>query len=361
MRYAAPVIKVLLLADTHLGFDLPSRPRSERRRRGPDFFAMTRLGLAPALRGEVDLVVHGGDLLYRSKVPASLVRAALEPLLEVADCGVPVVLVPGNHERSALPYPMLASHEHLHVLDRPRTAVLHLGGARVAVAGFPCERDDIRDRFQALVRSTAAGDAEADLRVLCLHQTVEGAAVEGHVFRSGADVVRGRDLPAGFAAVLCGHIHRAQVLTHDLHGRPLAAPVLYPGSVERTGFAERHEAKGFMVVELEPDGSAAGRLARWEFRELPARPMAVVTVDVSRFDAEALEARLRQELEALPADAVVQLRIEGRLEDAAGGVLHATTLRRLHPSSMNLSLQAPAAWRNRVDRARSGPGGGGRG
>ena len=32
------MIRVLLLADTHLGFDLPSKPRVERRRRGPDFF-----------------------------------------------------------------------------------------------------------------------------------------------------------------------------------------------------------------------------------------------------------------------------------------------------------------------------------
>jgi hypothetical protein len=29
------VIKVLLLADTHLGFDLPLRPRVDKRRRGP--------------------------------------------------------------------------------------------------------------------------------------------------------------------------------------------------------------------------------------------------------------------------------------------------------------------------------------
>ncbi len=101
------MIKVLLLADTHLGFDLPSRPRVKKRRRGPDFFVNTRLALEPALRGRVDLVVHGGDLLYRSKVPARLVAQAIEPLLEVADAGVPVVLVPGNHERSALPYPLL--------------------------------------------------------------------------------------------------------------------------------------------------------------------------------------------------------------------------------------------------------------
>jgi DNA repair exonuclease SbcCD nuclease subunit len=85
------MIKVLLLADTHLGFDQPQRPRVKRRRRGPDFFANTRRALEPARLGEIELVAHGGDLRYRSKVPPALVSAALEPLLEVADLGVPVV------------------------------------------------------------------------------------------------------------------------------------------------------------------------------------------------------------------------------------------------------------------------------
>ena len=33
------IIRILFLADTHLGFDLAFRPRIERRRRGPEFFA----------------------------------------------------------------------------------------------------------------------------------------------------------------------------------------------------------------------------------------------------------------------------------------------------------------------------------
>ncbi len=65
------MLRVLLLADTHLGFDLPWKPRVERRRRGPDFFANYRRALAPARRGEVDLVVHGGDVLFGSKNQAA--------------------------------------------------------------------------------------------------------------------------------------------------------------------------------------------------------------------------------------------------------------------------------------------------
>jgi len=333
------VIKVLLLADTHLGFDLPSRPRVEKRRRGPDFFANTRLALEPALRGDVDLVVHGGDLLYRSKVPAGLVLQALEPLLEVADNGVPVVLVPGNHERSALPYPMLASHANLHILDRPKTVVLEINGGRLVVGGFPCERENIQDRFSALVAECGVLDAGADLRLLCLHQTVEGSRVKGYTFRSGADIVRGRDIPAGLAAVLCGHIHRSQVLTRDLMGRELAAPVLYPGSVERTSLAERDEPKGYLILEFEADSERGGRLERREFCELPARPMFALTVEATDLGPEALENRIRDELGQLPIEAVVDLRIEGELSPASGEVIRAAGLRRLHPETMTVALR----------------------
>jgi DNA repair exonuclease SbcCD nuclease subunit len=342
------MIKVLLLADTHLGFDLPARPRVEKRRRGPDFFANTRIALEPALRGEVDLVVHGGDLLYRSKVPASLVEQALEPLLEVADREIPVVLVPGNHERSTLPFPLLASHRWLHVFDRPKMVELDLHGSRVAIGGFPCERDRIRDRFPALVAATGVLTSGADVRLLCLHQTVEGARVKGYTFRFGADIVRGRDIPSGVAAVLCGHIHRSQVLTTDLSGGGLGAPVLYPGSIERTSSAERDEAKGYLILELEEDVEIGGRLTGWFFHELPARQMYSISIDVGGISAIEFDKRLREEFADLADDAVVQLRIGGELEPGAERVIRVANLRRLHPPTMTVDVRLTRS--NRASR-----------
>ena len=333
------MIKVLLLADTHLGFDLPSRPTVEKRRRGPDFFANTRLALEPARRGQVDLVIHGGDLLYRSKVPPGLVIEALEPLLEVADQGVPVVLVPGNHERSALPYPLLASHENLHILDQPKTVELTINGMRVAAGGFPCERDNIRDRFSALVAECGVFAVGADLRLLCIHQTVEGSRVKGYTFRSGADIIRGHDIPGGLAAVLCGHIHRSQVLARTLAGNRLAAPILYPGSVERTSLAEQDEPKGYLILEFEAESTSGGRLERSEFRELPARPMFALTIDATGLGPEVLENEIREKLGRRPADAVVHLRIEGDLRPDSGRVIRAANLRRLHPVTMTVALR----------------------
>ena len=71
-------IRILFLADTHLGFDLPTGARIKRRRRGHDFLANYATALAPALAGEVDLVVHGGDVFNRSKVPTSVAWQAFD-------------------------------------------------------------------------------------------------------------------------------------------------------------------------------------------------------------------------------------------------------------------------------------------
>jgi DNA repair protein SbcD/Mre11 len=167
-------VRILFVSDTHLGLDLPARPRVARRRRGDDFFRNFERALAPALAGEVDVVLHGGDLHYRSRVPAWLAEAAIAPLRRVAARGIPVLLVPGNHERSRLPYPLLAVHEHLHVFHAPRTVHLEAGGLRVAFAGFPYAHE-VRARFPALLAEARRHERSADLRVLCVHQCVEGA------------------------------------------------------------------------------------------------------------------------------------------------------------------------------------------
>ena len=147
-------VRILFLADTHLGFDLPFRPRIRRSRRGPDFFANFNRALQLARKGAVDCVVHGGDLLYRSRVPARLVEMAFEPLIRVAEGGTPVYLVPGNHERSEIPYRLLAAHKRIHIFDKAQTYLLTTGKLRLALAGFPYVRDNIRVRFREVLKQT---------------------------------------------------------------------------------------------------------------------------------------------------------------------------------------------------------------
>ncbi|MHB0970939.1 MAG: metallophosphoesterase family protein [Thermoanaerobaculia bacterium] len=231
-------VRILLVADTHLGL-------------GEGHFAAYTRALEHAR--DVDLVVHGGDVLYRSRVKPGLVFRAFEPLKRVADRGVPVLVVPGNHERSAIPYPLLAMHPGIHIFDRPRTVSLRVNDTRVAISGFPCERNGIRDRFDELLG--ACGEKDADVQLLALHQSVEGAQVGpvNFTFRNGPDVISRRAIPRRFAAVLAGHIHRHQVLD-------AGAPVFYPGATERTSYAEAGETKGCVKLTVDRTG-----VRGWEF------------------------------------------------------------------------------------------------
>ena len=139
----------------------------------------------------------------------------------------------------------------------------------VSLSGFPNDRDTIRETFGDLLERSGWQSSSADVRLLVMHQTVEGSSVGpiGFTFRFAPDVIPGRAIPAGFAAVLSGHIHRHQVITRDLRGRALASPVFYAGSTARTSSAERDEAKGYLTMEIAP-GSRGGRVAAWTFHEL---------------------------------------------------------------------------------------------
>jgi exonuclease SbcD len=333
------VIRILLLADTHLGFDLPVNPRINRRRRGHDFLANYAAALQPALTGEVDLVVHGGDVFNRSRPVTSVVWQAFEPLRRVADRGVPVYVVPGNHERGRIPHLRFAQHPGIHVFDRPRTFVAEVRGVRVAVAGFPSERDAVRSTFTNLLAATEHSVADADVRLLCLHQCVEGATVgpANYMFTTAADVIRSHDIPTGFAAVLSGHIHRHQVLTTNLRGRVLPAPVMYPGSIERTSIAEADEEKGFMIVELRHADDQVE--VDWRFHRLPARPLVRHDLQLDGLDTERLESAIRALVAHAPADAVVSIRVTGLVTETMSRVLTAKFLRDLAPPTMNLDLR----------------------
>ena len=337
-------LKILFLADSHLGFDLPLRPKVQRRRRGHDFLSNHKLALEPALAGRVDLVVHGGDLFHRSRVHPSLVFQALEPLLEIAESGVPVFLVPGNHERSRIPHDRLGAHPNLHIFRHPETVPIRVHGVTVAVSGFPYERRGIRRRFPEVLRATEWHRDPADLRLLCVHHCVEGATVgpADYVFRQAPDVIRCRDLPEAFAAVLSGHIHRQQVLKEDLEGRSLPTPVLYPGSVERTAFAEKDEEKGYMVLEFAP-GPKGGKLLGYEGVRLPARAMVLREASPdggsgARWTAGELGAQLSRTITGVPRDAVLRIRIHGRLPPDVRPLLSAGKLRDLAPPEMNLEV-----------------------
>ncbi|MCH7871540.1 MAG: metallophosphoesterase family protein, partial [Planctomycetes bacterium] len=315
-------IRILHLADSHIGAGLPPRPRRSRRRRGDDLIDSYRRVVARALECDVDLVIHAGDVFDKPAPGDGLVTAAAEPLLRIACAGIPVVVVPGNHERSCIPASLLLAHERIHIAGEPATFRFRLRGCRVSIAAMPCIRRCSAERFAAAVAKTGWAEARGDIHLLAVHQTFE-SAVCGPVsfrFRSGDDVIERDDVPSEFAYVAAGHIHRHQVLDSPHDNGP---PIVYSGSCDRVSFAEVDEPKGCVLIEIGSDGGLTHR-----FIEHAVRPMVAVPLDLSGLARRQIFERIMERVAALPPNAVAVLRLSGKTtrRDVRGLDIHRKAL-----------------------------------
>lgn len=334
-------VRMVFFADTHLGFDYPIKPRIQRRRRGPDFFENFRKVLDYARETRPDLVLHGGDLFFRARIPQQIIDMVYAELFEFAGAGIPILIVPGNHERSILPVSLFLSHANIKIFESPKTYHFEFSGANVSLSGFPCERKIARDHFPSLLNETGWSKNKAHMKLLCIHQTVEGAQVGStdFTFRRGKDIIRRIDLPQDATAVLSGHIHRAQVLG-DLRKRSYdIPPVIYPGSTERTSFAERDEMKGFYEIEFAPSKEGVWGFQRLKFIPLPTRPMVDLILD-GAVNSGNLEHFIRSEISNLGPDSIVRLRCHNKVDPAVKSLVTSQLLRRLLPETMNFQFSS---------------------
>lgn len=332
---------IVFFADTHLGFDYPIKPRVERRRRGPDFFANFRQVLAYSRRTKPDFLLHGGDLFFRARVPQKIVDIVYADLFDFASTGIPIIIVPGNHERSILPVSLFLNHSNIHIFDKPKTLIFNLRGLKVVLVGFPSERKTARDQFLSLLGSSGWHEHNADIKLLCLHQTIEGAQVgpSDYTFRKGKDVIPHGFLPPDAKAVLSGHIHRKQVLGDLTDRNPKYPPVIYPGSTERTSFAERDEKKGFFEIEFTQSEKGEWGMKRLDFIELPARPMEDLYLH-GLLIVENLEDYIRAQTELMAPDSIVRLRCDPKLDPKVKSLVTSRYLRAILPESMNYQFSA---------------------
>lgn len=246
-------MRILHLTDTHLGLSLRALGSPPGWSRSDDHARAMAHALEPALREEVELVLHTGDLFDRSRPTPAAMASAAELLRQVAR-RVPVVVMPGNHDRHGLSRSLPAQVPNLHIVDQPAT--LSFGELRLGLVPYLRQAEDW---------ALAAGKL-GPVDLLLAHQAFDGARVPGWTFRAGrqGDTIGEQHLPRGVRWILCGHIHPRQ------RTRLGDSLVVQPGSTERSAFAEQHETKGYALWEL-------SREIRHRFVDLPSRPMRSVS------------------------------------------------------------------------------------
>jgi exonuclease SbcD len=330
-------IRILHLADLHIGMENYGRldPATGLNGRVMDFLRRLNEVVDHALEHEVDLVLFAGDA-YKSRDPNSTYRREFARRIKrLADAGIPVVLLVGNHDLPAqerrassveifrtldVPNVLVANRDRLHHLTTRR-------GEPIQVATVPYP---IRQRLLAHSEHKDKTIAELDALVQQLvAENIQGLAAQvdpsvpavltGHFsvsdaeFGSERSVMLGRDVVVlksilanpTWDYVALGHIHRHQELNQGGH-----PPIVYCGSLERIDFGEEHETKGFVIADVH-----RGR-TEWKFHPVHARRFVTIRADVrDQVDplATLLEALAQHDL----SDAVVRVFVQALPEQEA--------------------------------------------
>ena len=328
------MLQLLHLADIHFGMENYGRldPASGLNRRLLDFTNSVNTAIDYALENGVHLAIFAGDIYKHRDPDPSWQRAFAGCVRRLAEAGVPVVILVGNHDQ---PNTLGKAHAveifdtlglpRVTVISRPEMHRIATPGGPVQVAGFPymtrsfmLSREQYKELTIAEAHRLMVEQADEVLRslaarldpslpaVLTLHGSVANATLssEQSIMMVGHDPV----IPLSSLAnpawdyVALGHIHRHQ----DLN-RGQQPPVVYAGSIERIDFGEEKEDKGFVWAQIEK-----GRTS-FTFKPVAARRFVTLRLDARDGDpVELLENELNgKDVE----DAIVRVIVTVTAED----------------------------------------------
>ena len=287
-------MKLLHTADIHLGSNTFGKidPETGLNTRLIDFTRCFDFMVERALAEDIDVFLFCGDA-YRTADPTpTQQRAFAQCLKPLAEAGIPLVMIVGNHDHpvsfgkaSALDiFGYLQGT--VHVFRRPELATIptRRGPLQLLAMPWPIRsmllakdefrkmkphqvRDVIEEMYVAFVRQAAEQLDPAVPAVLAGHFSVQGAHLSGSERTSL--IAHEPKFTAGQLAVppidyvALGHIHRYQNLNADGD-----IPVVYCSSIERITFKERDDDKGFVLVDI--DASGAEKKTSYTFVPTPA-------------------------------------------------------------------------------------------
>jgi exonuclease SbcD len=333
-------INFLHIADIHIGMENYGRtdPQTGLNQRVMDFLRRLSDAVDYALDHEIDIVIFAGDA-YKTRDPnPTFQREFARRMKRLADAGIPVVMLVGNHDLPAVAQ-RATSISIFSTLNVPNTVV----GDREKLWQITCRRGQplqvatvpypLKSGLLADEESRGKSIAEVDaLMQQALAENIRGLAVEasqqpdvpavltGHFSVQEAsqgserNIMIGRDVAVARSVlvdpawdyVALGHIHKHQSLNGAAH-----PPVIYSGSIERIDFGEEREPKGWVVATIQ-----RGQ-ADWQFvthYKRPARPFVTIAVDVRGEEGDPTPAVLAAIAQRDLTDAVVRVSLRLRAE-----------------------------------------------
>ncbi|MDZ5810259.1 DNA double-strand break repair protein Mre11 [Halorubrum sp. AD140] len=261
--------RVIHTGDTHIGYAQYHSPV-----RRQDFLDAFEAVIDDAIDGDVDAVVHAGDLFHDRRPELDDLMGTIAVLRRLDDAGIPFLAVVGNHEATRGGQ-WLDLFERLGLATRLGDEPTIVGDtAFYGLDHVPVSRRDDLDY--------AFADHDADHAALVAHGLFEPF---GYADWDTAEVLAESDV--AFDAMLLGDNHTPDV------AEVADTWVTYPGSTERASASER-EGRGYNLVTFDGDDAGDDRVDIRR-RALDTRPFVFVEVDLREGEGAArVRERVRQ-------------------------------------------------------------------
>ncbi|PAU85422.1 DNA repair exonuclease [Halorubrum salipaludis] len=276
--------RVIHTGDTHVGYAQYHSPV-----RRQDFLDAFAAVIDDAIDGEVDAVVHAGDLFHDRRPELDDLMGTISVLRRLDDAGIPFLAVVGNHE-STRGGQWLDLFERLGLATRLDDEPTVVGDTSFyGLDHVPVSRRDDLDY--------AFAEHDAEYAALVAHGLFEPF---GYADWDTEEVLAESDV--AFDAMLLGDNH-----TPD-SAEVAGTWVTYPGSTERASASER-EGRGYNLVTFDADAAGGDDRVEIRRRALDTRPFVFVEADLREGEgaARVREAVRQHDLD----DAVVLVDVTG--------------------------------------------------
>lgn len=296
--------RVAFFADTHLGYATRCRSHSSGlNMRVFDGYVGLRETVDQILASNVDVVLHGGDLFHRSHPTVSDIAWARKQLERLADAGIPVIGVTGNHDFANDRGKSSATSA---VNDPGRNINMVTDSYQIFEVGEGINVHAVSHLGLISDPRVIPEFADDDTNILISH----GAAqVPGHeIFAtvdSPGEAVLGYDvLTQPWSVGLLGHYHGMGPLPgfdKGDHGQ-----VWYAGSLLRRGFSDPEGGRGWLLVEIESPKKVT--ITPQYIKQRPQHDLAFI--DATGKKAAQVEEEIIENLQAVKtAGAIIRQRV----------------------------------------------------
>jgi len=232
-------MKIIHLADSHLGFSSYSRLDEHGRNRIEE---MVYSGFEQAIDRIIeirpDAVVHAGDVFHHVRPKIKPLVVFQKGLLRLMKEDIPVIIISGNHDApksfsSTSPFRLFEDLRGVYIAQRYQYERIEAGDHYFHCIPFCLEPQDYLTEFEKIERSGRD--------VLVMHGLVE--SLQNKKMRSvGEHELKDSFLKSDFDYIALGHFHGQAQLSRN---------AWYSGSLEYFNFGEAQDEKGMLLVDLE--------------------------------------------------------------------------------------------------------------